>query len=41
VAGRLRARRTVFTHMTHDVRHAELSARLPAGVELGYDGMRL
>ncbi|MBM4100106.1 MAG: MBL fold metallo-hydrolase [Planctomycetes bacterium] len=41
VAGRLRARRTVLTHMTHDVRHAELSARLPAGVELGYDGMRL
>ena len=40
-AGRLGARRTVFTHMTHDVRHAELSARLPAGVELGYDGMRL
>lgn len=35
------ARRTVFTHMTHDVRHAELSARLPAGVELGYDGLRL
>ena len=35
------ARRTVFTHMTHDVRHAELSARLPAGVELGYDGLRI
>ena len=35
------ARRTVFTHMTHDVRHAELSARLPTGVELGYDGLRL
>jgi len=40
-AARIGARRTVFTHMTHDVRHAELSARLPAGVELGYDGMRL
>ena len=40
-SARLGARRTVFTHMTHDVRHAELSARLPAGVELGYDGMRL
>lgn len=35
------ARRTVFTHMTHDVRHAALSARLPAGVELGYDGLRI
>jgi hypothetical protein len=30
----------VFTHMTHDVRHAELSTRLPAGVELGFDGMQ-
>ncbi len=33
------ARRTVFTHMTHDIRHAELSAELPAGMELGYDGL--
>ena len=40
VAERVGARRTVFTHMTHDVRHAELSARLPAGVELGFDGMQ-
>lgn len=40
-AARTGARRTVFTHMTHDVRHAELAARLPAGVELGFDGMRL
>lgn len=41
VAARAGARRTLFTHMTHDVRHAELSARLPPGVELGYDGLRL
>ncbi|MFM1936167.1 MAG: Phosphoribosyl 1,2-cyclic phosphodiesterase [Planctomycetota bacterium] len=41
VSGRLGSRRTVFTHMTHDIRHAELSARLPAGVELGHDGMVL
>jgi phosphoribosyl 1,2-cyclic phosphate phosphodiesterase len=40
-AARTGARRTVFTHMTHDVRHAELAARLPAGVELGFDGLRL
>jgi phosphoribosyl 1,2-cyclic phosphate phosphodiesterase len=40
-AARIGAARTVFTHMTHDVRHAELAARLPAGVELGYDAMRL
>lgn len=41
VAERVAARRTVFTHLTHDARHAELSARLPPGVELGYDGLRL
>jgi len=40
VAAQLAARRTIFTHMTHDVRHAELSDRLPAGVELGFDGMQ-
>ena len=40
-AARIAARRTVFTHMTHDIRHAEHAARLPAGVELGFDGMRL
>lgn len=33
------ARRTVFTHMTHDIRHAELAAELPVGMELGYDGL--
>jgi hypothetical protein len=27
--------------MTHDVRHAELAARLPRGVELGHDGLRM
>ncbi len=41
VAERVGARRTVFTHMTHDIRHAEVSARLPAGVELGHDGLRV
>lgn len=41
VAARVGAGRTVFTHMTHDVRHAELSARLPAGVELGWDGLEI
>jgi phosphoribosyl 1,2-cyclic phosphate phosphodiesterase len=41
VAARVGAARTVFTHMTHDIRHAELSARLPAGVELGYDGLEI
>ena len=31
----------VFVHMTHDIRHAELEARLPPGMNLGYDGMTL
>jgi phosphoribosyl 1,2-cyclic phosphate phosphodiesterase len=39
VAGRIGARQTYFTHMTHDISHAELSGRLPAGVALAYDGL--
>jgi phosphoribosyl 1,2-cyclic phosphate phosphodiesterase len=41
VARRLRPRRTVFTHMSHELEHEETCARLPAGMELGYDGMRI
>ncbi len=36
---RIGARRTLLTHIAHDLRHAETSARLPAGVELAYDGV--
>lgn len=32
------ARRTILTHLTHETGHAELAARLPAGIEPGYDG---
>jgi len=35
------ARRTVLTHLTHKTGHAELAARLPAGIEPGYDGQTL
>ncbi len=35
-AERIGARRTIFTHMTHEVDHDD---PLPAGVELGYDGL--
>ncbi len=31
--------RTLLTHVAHDLRHEETSARLPAGVELSYDGL--
>lgn len=41
VVRRIAPRRTCFTHMGHDLGHAETSARLPAGVELAYDGLVL
>ena len=34
-------RRAFLTHMTHDLGHAATSAKLPAGVELAYDGLVL
>ncbi|MFZ4644091.1 MAG: MBL fold metallo-hydrolase, partial [Phycisphaerales bacterium] len=40
-AGEIAAETTVFVHMTHDIRHGELDPRLPAGMSLGYDGLRL
>ena len=33
--------RAYFTHMNHDLGHAATNARLPAGVELAYDGLVL
>lgn len=40
-AARIAPRRTYLTHMCHDLGHAATSARLPAGVELAYDGLVL
>jgi phosphoribosyl 1,2-cyclic phosphate phosphodiesterase len=39
VASELAPRRTILTHIAHDLLHAEVSASLPPGVELGYDGL--
>jgi phosphoribosyl 1,2-cyclic phosphate phosphodiesterase len=39
VVQRLRPERAYFTHMCHDLPHAATCARLPAGVELAYDGL--
>ncbi len=38
-AARVGAQRTLFVHMSHDIEHAAVSARLPAGVEFAYDGL--
>jgi phosphoribosyl 1,2-cyclic phosphate phosphodiesterase len=38
-ARRIAARRTLFTHMCHDLPHADTNARLPEGMELAYDGL--
>jgi phosphoribosyl 1,2-cyclic phosphate phosphodiesterase len=32
------ARRTILTHLTHETSHADLIARLPEGIEPGFDG---
>lgn len=37
-AARIGARRTLFTHMGHEMPHEAISASLPAGVELAWDG---
>ena len=41
VVARLGAERAYFTHICHDLPHAATCARLPAGVELAYDGLVL
>jgi len=41
VADRIGARRTYFTHMCHDLPHQATNARLPAGIQLAYDGLVL
>jgi phosphoribosyl 1,2-cyclic phosphate phosphodiesterase len=38
---RIAPRRAFLTHMSHDLGHAATNARLPAGVELAYDGLVL
>lgn len=38
---RLRPQRAYFTHIAHDLGHTRTNARLPAGVELAYDGLAL
>jgi len=37
----LRPRRALLVHMTHSFDHATVSAQLPSGVELAYDGLEV
>lgn len=37
----LRPRRTLFTHISHDLEHEATNAELPPGVELAYDGLEV
>jgi phosphoribosyl 1,2-cyclic phosphate phosphodiesterase len=40
-ARRIGAKRTLFTHLAHDLEHAATSLTLPEGMELAYDGLRV
>jgi phosphoribosyl 1,2-cyclic phosphate phosphodiesterase len=38
---RISAKRNILIHMTHELEYQALQARLPANVEVGYDGLQL
>jgi phosphoribosyl 1,2-cyclic phosphate phosphodiesterase len=37
----LKPKRAFFTHLSHDVGHAEIEAGLPGNVRVGFDGLRI
>jgi phosphoribosyl 1,2-cyclic phosphate phosphodiesterase len=39
MARQIGARQTYFTHIAHDLGHAAVTAELPAGIALAYDGL--
>jgi phosphoribosyl 1,2-cyclic phosphate phosphodiesterase len=41
LASQLKPKRTLFTHMSHDIEHEATNATLPPGMELAYDGLRI
>ncbi len=41
VAKLLRPKRTIFLHISHELGYAVTNAELPAGMELGWDGLRV
>lgn len=40
-AKQIGAKRTLFTHIAHELGHAETNASLPSGMELAYDGQKI
>ncbi len=40
-ARRVGAKKTYFTHMSHDLEHEATNAELPPGMELAYDGLQI
>lgn len=40
-ARRIGARQTYFTHIAHELPHAETNRELPSGIELSHDGQRI
>ena len=41
IAARVGARRTWFTHLSHEIDHERIEADLPDGVRLAYDGLEI
>ena len=37
----LKPKRAFFTHISHDLLHATVEARLPANVQMAYDGLEI
>ena len=38
---KLKPKRAFFTHVSHDLLHAAVEARLPANVKMAYDGLEI
>lgn len=41
IALKLKAKKTYFTHITHDMMHDKINAELPENIKLGYDGLTI
>jgi phosphoribosyl 1,2-cyclic phosphate phosphodiesterase len=41
LVNRMRPQKAFFTHMSHELLHAEVNQELPAHIQLAYDGLRI